>query len=209
MFTNESSICCLDIIKHKWLCSVKCYILVKYLRHCVTLNSKMHSLGYNECRGQFFMFVVVPSVLQGRKPVPTFHPCQVPNEEPQKASVFYYLTYYLLLIWGHLTHETESPWPLPLQALSLVENAGPVRVRFTLRLRGPTEWVCACWMDVKSTWIPTWHQMDHVSWSLGLFIKNHHLLVVGITQNYWETLALQTPTTVDLFYSIMREDPHE
>jgi hypothetical protein len=20
-------------------------------------------------------------------------------------------------------------------------------------------------MDVKSTWIPTWHQMDHVSWS--------------------------------------------
>ena len=24
-------------------------------------------------------------------------------------------------------------------------------------------------MDVKSTWIPTWHQMDYVSWSLGLF----------------------------------------
>ena len=23
-------------------------------------------------------------------------------------------------------------------------------------------------MDVKSTWIFTWHQMDHVSWSLGL-----------------------------------------
>ena len=22
-------------------------------------------------------------------------------------------------------------------------------------------------MDVKSTWIPTWHQMDIVSWSLG------------------------------------------
>ena len=45
---------------------------------------------------------------------------------------------------------------------------------------------------------------------LGLFIKNHDLLVVGLTQNYWETLALQTPTIVDLlFYSIMREDPHE
>ena len=28
-----------------------------------------------------------------------------------------------------------------------------------------------CKMDVKSTWIPTWHQMDHVSWSLGLFSK--------------------------------------
>jgi hypothetical protein len=28
-----------------------------------------------------------------------------------------------------------------------------------------------CKMDVKSTWIPTWHQMDHVSWSLGFFPK--------------------------------------
>ena len=26
-------------------------------------------------------------------------------------------------------------------------------------------------MDVKSTWIPTWHRMDHVSWALGLFSK--------------------------------------
>jgi hypothetical protein len=30
---------------------------------------------------------------------------------------------------------------------------------------------CECKMDVKSTWIPTWHQMNHVSWSLGLFSK--------------------------------------
>jgi hypothetical protein len=35
--------------------------------------------------------------------------------------------------------------------------------------------VCECKMDVKSTWIPTWHRMDHVSWSLGLFSKNHFL----------------------------------
>jgi hypothetical protein len=34
-----------------------------------------------------------------------------------------------------------------------------------------TNGVCECKMDVKSTWIPTWHQMDHVSWSLGLFSK--------------------------------------
>ena len=26
-----------------------------------------------------------------------------------------------------------------------------------------TNGVCECKMDVKSTWIPTWHQMDHVS----------------------------------------------
>ena len=34
-----------------------------------------------------------------------------------------------------------------------------------------TNGVCECKMDVKSTWIPTWHRMDHVSWSLGLFSK--------------------------------------
>jgi hypothetical protein len=31
--------------------------------------------------------------------------------------------------------------------------------------------VCECKMDVKSTWISTWHRMDHVSWSFGLFQK--------------------------------------
>jgi hypothetical protein len=38
-------------------------------------------------------------------------------------------------------------------------------------LEGPTEWVCECKRDVKSMWIPTWHRMDHVSWSIGLFSK--------------------------------------
>jgi hypothetical protein len=32
---------------------------------------------------------------------------------------------------------------ITLQALSLVEKAEPVQVRFTLRLRGPTEYVNA------------------------------------------------------------------
>jgi hypothetical protein len=70
---------------------------------------------------------------------------------------------------GHFAHKTESPWPLHSKH-SLVEKAEPVQVRcFTLRLR--TNGVCECKMDVKSTWIPTWHRMDHVSWSLGLFSK--------------------------------------
>ena len=30
-----------------------------------------------------------------------------------------------------------------------------------------TNGVCECKVDVKSTWMPTWHRMDHVSWSLG------------------------------------------
>jgi hypothetical protein len=62
-------------------------------------------------------------------------------------------------------------------------------------------------MDAKSTWIPTCHQMDHASWSLGLFSKNH-LLEVGLTQNR-ETMAFQMLTIVDLFDFIMCEDPHE
>jgi len=37
---------------------------------------------------------------------------------------------------------------------------------------------------------------------------NNHLLKVGLTQNQ-ETMTLRMLTTVDLFYLIMREDPHE
>jgi hypothetical protein len=55
-------------------------------------------------------------------------------------------------------------------------------------------------MDVKSTWILTWHPMDHVSWSLGLFSQ----------PICWrETMALPTLTTVGLCYFIMCEDPRE
>jgi hypothetical protein len=43
-----------------------------------------------------------------------------------------------------------------------------------------------------------------VTWIL---FKNH-LLEVGLTQNQ-ETMALQTLTTVDLFYFIMCEDLHK
>jgi hypothetical protein len=53
-------------------------------------------------------------------------------------------------------------------------------------------------MVVNCTWVHAWHRMDHVSWSLGPFSKNH-LLKVGLTQNQ-ETMALQTLKTVDLFY---------
>ena len=43
-----------------------------------------------------------------------------------------------------------------------------------------------------------------VTW---IVIKNH-FLEVSLTQNH-ETMALRTLTTVDLFYCIMCEDPHE
>ena len=44
-----------------------------------------------------------------------------------------------------------------------------------------------------------------VTW---IIFKNH-LLEVGLTQNHWETMALQTLTTIGLFYFIVCEDPHE
>ena len=43
-----------------------------------------------------------------------------------------------------------------------------------------------------------------VTWPI---LKNH-LLEVGLTQNR-ETVAFWTLTTIDLFYVIMCEDPHE
>ena len=49
--------------------------------------------------------------------------------------------------------------------------------------------------------------MDRVSWSLGLFSKNH-LLGVSLTQNR-ETMAFQTLTTIGLiclFYHVSLED---
>ena len=69
-------------------------------------------------------------------------------------SVSYYLDYTL----GPLHTRDWGPKTIPLQALSLVEKAEPVPVRFTLRLRDPNG-VSECKMDVKSTW----HQKDHVS----------------------------------------------
>jgi hypothetical protein len=39
-------------------------------------------------------------------------------------------------------------------------------------------------------------------------VFQNHLLEVGLTRN-WKTMALRTLTTIDLFYFIMCEDPHE
>jgi len=59
-------------------------------------------------------------------------------------------------------------------------------------------------MDVKSTWIPTWHLMDQVSFMVNWYIfKNHHL-EIGLPQNR-KTMALWTLTIIDLFCFTMRD----
>ena len=70
---------------------------------------------------------------------------------------------------GHFTHETESPWPLHFKHCHWWKRWS--QSKFASHYAWGTNGVCECKMDVKSTWIPTWHQMDHVSWSLGLFSK--------------------------------------
>ena len=54
---------------------------------------------------------------------------------------------------------------------------------------------------------------SYMAWNGSCFmvtwiIFKNHLLEVGLTQN-WETMALQTLTTIDLFYFIMCGDPRE
>ena len=76
-----------------------------------------------------------------------------------------------------------------LQALSLVGKGGAGPSSLHTMLEGSTEYGCECKMDVKSMWSPMWHRVDHGSWSLGQFFENH-LLGVGLTQNWGETMAL-------------------
>ena len=88
---------------------------------------------------------------------------------------------------------------ITLQALSLVEKAEPVQVRFTLCLRDQQ----SMWMqDGCKVYVASNGSCFMVTWTV---FKNH-LLEVGPTQNQ-ETTAFGTLTTVDVFYFIMCEDP--
>ena len=71
---------------------------------------------------------------------------------------------------GQVTHEAEGPWPWHFKHSHWWK--GRSRSRFASRYTWGTDGVCECKMDVKSTWIFTWHQTNHISWSLGLFSKS-------------------------------------
>ena len=99
--------------------------------------------------------------------------------------------------WEHVT--------ITLQALSLVEKADPVQARFTLRLRD--QW--SMWMqDGCNVYVDSYMALNGSCFMVTWIILKNHLLEVGVTQ-YRESMALRTLTAVDLFYFIMREDPHE
>ena len=104
---------------------------------------------------------------------------------------------------GHFTHETESPWPITLQALSLVENAEQVQVRFTLRSRDQWSMRMQDGCDVfHDSYMASNGSCFMVTWIVSI----NHFLEVCLTQNR-KTMVFQMLTTVDLFYYfIMCED---
>ena len=76
-------------------------------------------------------------------------------------------SYWAPMCKATFTHETESPWPVHFKHSHWWKRRS--RSKFTPQYAWGTNGVCDCKMDVKSTWIPTWHWMDHVLWLLGLF----------------------------------------
>ena len=91
------------------------------------------------------------------------------------------------------------------QLPSLVEKAELVQVCFTQRLRD--RW--SMWMqDACNFYMDSYMTLNGSCFMVTWTIFKNHLLEVGPTQNR-ETMTLRTLTTVDLFYIIMCEDPHE
>jgi len=91
----------------------------------------------------------------------------------------------------HYTSSTVIGWKV---------GAGPSLLHTTLE--GPKEYVNACKVYMDSCMALNGSCLM-VTW---IIFKNH-LLEEGLTQN-WETMALQTLTTVDLLYFIMCDEAH-
>ena len=102
--------------------------------------------------------------------------------------------------YGHFTHETEGLRPIQFKHPHWWKRGS--QSKFTSHYTRWTNGVCECKMDVNPTWIPTWHQMDHVSWSLGLFEKTASWRPWHsdrLTQNR-ETMALRTLTWIEIHW---------
>jgi hypothetical protein len=89
-----------------------------------------------------------------------------------------------------------------LQALSFVEKAEPVQVRFTLFLRDQH----SMWMqDGRKVYMDSYMASNVSCLMVAWTIFKYHLLKVGLSQNR-ETMALLMLTSFGLFYSIMCEE---
>ena len=65
------------------------------------------------------------------------------------------------ILWATLIGTIARDHPTPSTLIGGKRGAGPSSLHTTRE--GPTEYISECRLDVKSTWIPTWHHMDRVS----------------------------------------------
>jgi hypothetical protein len=85
------------------------------------------------------------------------------------TTIIWHLSLSGMWLMALFIHETESPRPLHFKHSLWWKRRS--RSKFASHYAWGTNKVCECKVVVKSTWTPTWHQMDCVSWSLGLFSK--------------------------------------
>ena len=107
---------------------------------------------------------------------------------------------------GHFTHETESPWPLHFNHSHWWKrwSRSKFASHYAWGTNGVYMWMQDGWRVYLDSYMASSGSCFMVTWT----IFNNLFLEVGLTQN-WDMMALQTFTTVDLFYFVMCEDPHE
>jgi len=100
---------------------------------------------------------------------------------------------------GCFTQETKCPWPLHVKHSHRWKRRS--RSEFTSHCARGTNGICKCKMDVKVC-MDSYMASNGSCFIVTLTVFKNHLLEVGLTQNR-EIMAIQTLTTVDLFYFII------
>ena len=124
---------------------------------------------------------------------------------PNKHTSLQYQSKQMVIVRATSHTQDWEPVINTLQALFLVKKAEPVQVRFTLCSRDQrSKWL----QDGCEVYIDSYKASNGSCFIVTWIIFKNRLLEVGLTQNH-DTMALQTFTTVGLFYFIVREDPCE
>jgi hypothetical protein len=103
---------------------------------------------------------------------------------------------------AYFTHETESPWLLHFKHSHWLKRRS--RSKFASHYAWGTNGVCECKINVKSTWISNGITWIMFHGHLDYFQKP---LLGGRPDTKPGDHALQTLTTINLLYFIMRETP--
>ena len=108
---------------------------------------------------------------------------------------------------GHFTHETESPWPLHFKHSHWWTRWSRWSKFAASHYAWGTKGVCGCKMDAKSTYMASYGAPnEYVSWSLGLFFKNHLLEVGrhGLSQFHGHGSWLVCEVSLNMTFSVIR-----